>query len=126
MPHERVFHPDLDADFHGSFEGAIDGGFEDEQVADVDGRNEVDVFHGGGDDVGAGVAIGGHGADEVNEVHEAAAEQVAQSIGVVGQDELGHFRLRVGHGARGEARGRSGPLRSPCSLAYRVEGQGTE
>jgi hypothetical protein len=46
--------------------------------------------------VGAGVAIGGHGSDEVDEVHEAAAEQVAEGIGVIRQDELGHLGLRFG------------------------------
>ena len=68
----------------------------------MDGSDEVDVLHGSGDDVAAGVAVGGHGADEVDEVHEAAAEQIAQGVGIVGQDQLGHFRLRLGHGARGK------------------------
>src|SRR6202034_3853469 len=99
---DGVFDPGFNADFHRGFEGAVDGGFEDDEVADMDGGDEVDVFHGGGDDVAAGVAIGGHGADEVDEVHEAAAEQVAEGVGVVRQDELGHFGLRAGHGARGQ------------------------
>jgi hypothetical protein len=46
--------------------------------------------------VGAGVAIGGHGPDEVDKVHQAAAEQVAEGVGVVGQDELGHLGLGFG------------------------------
>jgi hypothetical protein len=65
----------------------------------MDGADEVDVVHGGGDNVGAGVAIGGHGAGEIDEVHEASAEQVAQRVGVVGQDDLSHLRLRAGDGA---------------------------
>jgi len=99
---DGVFDPDFDADFHGRGEGAVEGRFEDEQVADVDGRDEVDVVHRGGDDVGAGVAIGGHGSDEVDVMHEAAAEQVAEGVGVVGQDYFGHLRLRLGGPADGE------------------------
>jgi hypothetical protein len=93
---DGVFDPDFHADLHRSVEGAVHHGFQDEQVAHVDGGDEVDVVHGGGDDVGAGVAISGHGSDEVDKVHEAAAEQVAEGVGVVGQDELGHLGLRFG------------------------------
>ena len=109
----RVFRPDFDADFHGSGKGAVDAGLEGEQVAEVHRLDEVDVVHGGGDDVGARVTIGGHGAGEVDEVHEAAAEQVAQGVGVVGQDDLSHLRLRAGDGARNRV-GFSG---THCGLA---------
>ena len=77
--------PYLDADFERCVEGAIDAGFENEQIADMDGLDEVDVIHGGGDDMGAGVAIGGHGAGQVDEVHETAAEEIAERVGVVGR-----------------------------------------
>ena len=95
----RVFSPHLDAHFHRSGEGAVDAGLEGEQIAEVHRLDEVDVVHGRGDDVGARVAIGGHGAGEIDKVHQAAAEQIAQSIGVVGQDNLGHLRLRAGYSA---------------------------
>jgi hypothetical protein len=48
------------------------------------------------------MAVGGHGADEINEVHETAAEQVAEGVGVVRQNQLGHFRLRFGNAAHGQ------------------------
>jgi hypothetical protein len=74
----------LYADFHGGAEGAVDAGFEDEQVADLDGGYEVEVVHGGGDGERAGVATGCHGADEIHELHQAAAEEGAEGIGVGG------------------------------------------
>jgi hypothetical protein len=33
-------------------------------------------------------------------VHQASAKQVAQRIGVIGQDDFGHLRLRFVHRAR--------------------------
>src|ERR1700722_1236307 len=98
-PGLRIFDPDFDANFERRIEGAIDAGLENEQIADVNRLNEVDVIHGGGDHVGARVAIGGDGAGEVNEVHEAAAKQVAERVGVVREDDLSHLGLRAGNGA---------------------------
>ena len=98
-PGLRIFDPDLDADLERRVEGAIDARFENEQIADVDRLDEVDVIHGRGDDVGARVPIGGHGAGQVDEVHQASAEQIAERVGVVGQDDLSHLRLRAGDGA---------------------------
>ena len=62
------------------------------------GLNEVDVIHGRGYDVSAGVAIGGNGSCKIDEVHEPAAKQVAERVGIVGQDDLSHFGLGAGHG----------------------------
>ncbi len=59
--------------------------------------DEVDVIHGRGDDVGARVPIGGDGAGEVDEVHQAAAEQIAKRVGVVGEDDFSHLGLRAGN-----------------------------
>ena len=64
MPVCGVFSPHLYADFHGSGEGAIDAGLEGEQVAEMHRLDEVDVIHGRGDDVGARVPVGGHGAGQ--------------------------------------------------------------
>ncbi len=64
----------------------------------MDRLDEVDVIHGRGNDVGARVAIGGDGPSEVDEVHEAAAEEIAQGVGVVGEDDLSHLGLRACYG----------------------------
>ena len=61
--------------------------------------DEVDVVHRRGDNVGARVPVGGHGAGQIDEVHQPPAQQVAQHVGVVGQNHLGHLRLCAGHGA---------------------------
>ena len=95
----RILYPDFHTDLKGRVEGAIDAGLEDEQIADVHGLNEIDVIHRSRDDVGARVAIGGDGAGEIDEVHQATAEEVAERVGVVGEDNLSHFGLGAGHRA---------------------------
>jgi hypothetical protein len=62
--------------------------------------DEVDVIHGRGHNVGARVPVGGHGAGHIDEVHQPSAQQIAQRVGVVGQDEFSHLGLGAGHGAR--------------------------
>src|ERR1035437_8576861 len=94
-----IFRPHLHAHLHGGGEGAVDAGLEVDQVAQAYRPDEVDVVHGGGDDVGARVPVGGHGGGQIDEVHQPPAQQVAQDIGVVRQDQLGHLRLRAGDGA---------------------------
>src|SRR6202034_1747628 len=71
-----VLSPHLDSHLHGRRKSTIDAGAQRKQVAEMDGADEVDVVHGRSDDVGARVAVGSHGSGQVNEVHEAAAEQV--------------------------------------------------
>ncbi len=90
-PGLRVLDPDFDPNLERGIEGAIDAGLENKQIADVHGLDEVDVVHGRGDDVGARVAIGSDGAGQVDEVHEATAEEIAEGIGVVGEDNLSHL-----------------------------------
>ena len=50
-------------------------------------RDKVDMVHGSRDHVRPGMAIGGDRAHQVDVVHKPAAQQVAQRIGVVGQDQ---------------------------------------
>ena len=40
-----------------------------------------------------------HGAGDVDQVHEASAQQVAERVGIVGQYHLCHLRLRFAHRA---------------------------
>jgi hypothetical protein len=94
----RILDPDLNAYFKRCIESTVDTGLEYEQVADVDGLDEVDVIHGRGDDVGARVAVGRDGAGDIDEMHETAAEQVAESVGVIGKDDLSHLGLGAGNG----------------------------
>ena len=86
-----VFRPHLHAHLHRGGKCAVDAGLERDQVAQVHRLDEVDVVHRGGHNVGARVPVGGHCASHINEVHQPSAQQIAQRVGVVGQDELGHF-----------------------------------
>ena len=103
----HVFNHSFDADFHGGAEGPVDAGLEDEEIADVDGCDEIEVIHGGSDDKGARVAAGGHGADEIHELHEPASEEVAEGVAVGGEDDLAAFRLGGADGTRIGAIGHS-------------------
>jgi hypothetical protein len=98
----EVLHIDLDADFHGRAEDAIDAGLENDEIADVDGQQERHVINGRGDDGHAGVAKGGGGGGDIDEVHDAATDEVAEGIGVIGESHFGVERLGVAHGAAGE------------------------
>lgn len=98
---QDVFDHDTDAHLHGGAEGAVHAGFEDEDVTDTDGGDEVEVVHARRDADGAGVAEGGHGGGEVDVLHQTAAEEVAEGVRVGGKDDLGALGLRVGDGAEG-------------------------
>ena len=104
----RVFDPHLNTYFDRCVEGAVDAGLENEQVADVHMLDEVDMIHGRGDDVSARMTICGDGTNDVDEVHEATAEEVSEGVGVVGKDDLGHLGL----GACNRADGRVGISRA--------------
>src|SRR6185312_5407752 len=82
---------DFDAHLHRSIEGTVDAGLEHDQFPDVDGEAKVHVVNGSGHGHAAAVAGGGDGATQVHQMHDAAAEDVADDIGVVGQHNLGHL-----------------------------------
>ena len=99
----RVLRPHLDADLHRGTVAAIDPGFEDEQVADVNRGDEVNVVHRSGDDVRSRVTVrrrsprsakAAHCRDQVNKVHEPATQKIAEGVRVIGQHQLGHLGLR--------------------------------
>ncbi|GAC1415041.1 MAG: hypothetical protein NVSMB62_01940 [Acidobacteriaceae bacterium] len=98
----EVFDHRFDADLHTGAEGAIDAGAKDDEVANFAGGDEVEVIHAGGDGKGLGVPAGGDGADEIDELHEASAKEVAEGVGVCGEDDLAALGLRFGYCARDE------------------------
>ena len=110
-----VFDHGLDADLHGGVEGAVDAGLEDEEIANADGGDEIEVIHGSGDDKGACVAAGCHGADEIHELHEPASKEIAEGVAVGGKDDLAAFGLG---GADGTGIGAVGH----CSIVIAVAG----
>ena len=94
----NVFDHCLDADLHRGTEGTVDAGFEDEKVTDTDGGDEIEVIHGGGDDEGARVAAGGHGADKIHELHQATAEQITEGVAVGREDDFAALGLGCADG----------------------------
>ena len=90
-----VLHPAFHSNFHGGMECAIHGGFQDQQITNVHGREKINMVHGCGHHIAARMAVRGEGSGYVNQVHEASAEQIAQRICVIGQNHLCHLRLRI-------------------------------
>src|SRR5581483_5323125 len=86
-----IFHPDFDSSFHRSIECAIDGRTQDQQVTYVHGREKIKVLDAGGYHITARVPMASQGAGEIDEVHQPSAEQIAQRVGVVGQNDLYHL-----------------------------------
>ena len=87
----RVFRPHLHAHLHGGVKRPVDAGFESDQIAQMHRLDEVDVVHGRGHDKGARVTVSRHGPGQVDKVHQPPAQQVAQRVRVVGQNDLGHL-----------------------------------
>jgi hypothetical protein len=52
---------------------------------------ELQPVHGCGHEQAAGVAVAGDGGGDVDEVHDGAAEDESERVGVVRQDDLHHF-----------------------------------
>ena len=111
----HIFDHRFDADLHGGVERAVDAGLEDEEIANADGGDEIEVIHGSGDDKGARVAAGCHGADEIHELHEPASKEIAEGVAVGGKDDLAAFGLG---GADGPGIGAVGH----CSIVIAVAG----
>ncbi len=77
---------DLHADFHRGFPDAVDGGFEDEDVAMSGGGLETDRIDTEGDATSARVAFCNDSGHQVAPFDQSPAKQGAQGIQVVGED----------------------------------------
>lgn len=115
-----IFHHALHAHLHGGAKRSVDAGLQDQQVADPDGRDEVEMVHAGGDDDRPCVAAGSHRSGQIDELHQAAAKQRAKRIGVAGEDDLGALGLGVGHGAREERFGHVSILRAAAKRMMKL------
>ena len=71
-------------------------GVKDDQVADLDRMEELQAVHGRRDEQRPGVPVRGYRAGDVDEVHDRAAEDETQRVGIVRQDDLHHLRFRLG------------------------------
>src|SRR5579864_2721351 len=95
-----ILNEDLHTHFHRAVEDAINRGAKDDKISDADRDQEIDVIDGGGDDVVTGMTVRGHGAGEIDPVHQASAEQGGERVGVVGQNDFGHLGLRIANRTR--------------------------
>ena len=97
---QRLLGEDVDLHFERGREDAGDARLQDDQVADLDRVEELQVVDGGGDEQRARVAVTGDGAGDVDEVHHRAAEDESERVGVVRQHDLHHFRGGIGGALR--------------------------
>jgi hypothetical protein len=74
---ENIFREYFYADFHRGAEDAIHAGLQHDPLADIDGKAEIHVVDGRGDDVTVGVARGGERSGDIDQVHHAATEHLA-------------------------------------------------
>ncbi len=89
-----ILHPDLHAHFNRSVVHAIDRRTQDYEISHANRHQKIQVIDGRSYDICARVTMCSHGAGEVDPVHEASAEKRIQRIGIVRQNDLGHFRDR--------------------------------
>ena len=73
---------------------AVYGRLQAEQITDVNWSEKVDVIHRGRHYVASAMPVCRHCARDIDKVHQPAAEQVVQRIGVIGQHHLRHFGNR--------------------------------
>ena len=65
-----------------------------DELADLDRVNKLHLIDGGGDHGVAGVTHGGDCSGQIDQVHDFAAEEVAERVGIVGQGEFRVVRDR--------------------------------
>jgi hypothetical protein len=95
-----AFHPDLYTGFHRGIEGAVDRGTKDNEVANVDGHEEIEMVDGSSDNEAPGMTMCGKCAGNVDPMHQSATEEGAKRIGVVRENDFDHFRLALANRTR--------------------------
>src|SRR5579863_5693034 len=78
-----IFHPGLYSHFHRAVKHAIDRGAENYQISNVHRNPEIHVIDRRGHNIVPGMSMRGHGAREVNPMHQTTAKQGAERIGVI-------------------------------------------
>ena len=62
-------------------------------------RNKVDMVHRRRNHMRARMAKGGHRPNQIDKVHQPPAQQVAERVRVIRQNQFRHLRLRLSDGA---------------------------
>ena len=81
----------LDADLHRSMEDPVDRRPQHDQFSNCDGFTKVHVIKRRRHDELATVARGRDRSGDIHKVHQLAAKQVPQAVGIVGKRQLGQF-----------------------------------
>src|SRR5258708_19600221 len=88
-----VLYPAFDTGLHGSGKGPIHRRTQNEQIADMDGSQKIDMVAGSRDHITARMAMRRHVPGDVDEVHQSSAKQIPHRIRVVAHNHLSHFSL---------------------------------
>ena len=83
---------------HRRAKGAVDPTLDDHDVVLVDGGLKLHRVYGGGNADGVGVALRRDGSALVHQIHQPPAHHIAEPVGVVGQNNLGHDAARLADG----------------------------
>jgi len=96
LPHacQHFLREDIHFDFQRRVEGGGDARFQDDDVAYLDRMEELQAIDRGGDDACARVAIRRHGAGDVDEMHDRAAQHEPEGVRIVRQHDLRHVGRR--------------------------------
>ena len=90
-----IFDPDFHAHFHRGMKGSVHRGAQDAKIADPHRYQKIQVVNRCCHHPLARVPVSGQRAREVDPVHQASAKKSIQRIGIVRQNDFGHFRDRV-------------------------------
>jgi hypothetical protein len=84
----KYFHSDL----HRSMEGAVQTCLQHDYFADADRVTKIDVVHRRGHRHGTAVPVRGNSRRDIYKVHDPAAQDIAEDVGVLRKHYLRHFR----------------------------------
>src|SRR5205807_8843927 len=93
---QGFFGEDVDLDFERGLKRAGDVRLQDDQVANFDRMQELEVVDRGRDEEAPRVTMARDRPGNVDEVHDRTAQDEAQRIGIVGQHDLDHLGGRLG------------------------------
>lgn len=78
-------------------EGPVHTRLQNDQLADANRIAEIQVVDRSRNNVTAAMPVGGNGSCDIDQVHDAAAENVAEHVGILRKNDLDHFRARIAY-----------------------------
>jgi len=89
---QNILRKYLYADLHRSMKGAVQTCLQHDYLADADRIPKIDVIDRGGHGHGTAVPVRCDGGSDIYKVHDPAAQDIAEDIGVLREHHLRHFR----------------------------------